>query len=488
MSKFIVKRDYESNYIEVKCVDEGYKNPKFKDNTIFYASHSENTEKYNNHNWSEMSDNDIIKLLDNEGLIEDLGLEYEGFHPNLRANSPLYVDKIDYKTDFDDNRNYLMNLNLIDLKTPYCNAMLNFTSGNRSNMEAENDFAYCGFKLSEMFDEFKKDKPNSSMREFMNYYDNIFKREPFKLVSEQRKNQWLADFKDSIVSHIDSLEYNDLRKMHIECEKSLSHLKLGVEAKDLIVERIIELEYLSKSLEFHKSNITSDQYGLLNDFANILYYYNANQDNGGFDANHWAKTLDDANISWYLQNTVSGFTHDYTNKGYYLSTLLAEKDIHINTLENRGDFVKNKIFNINPLEKGLERAFDDKPLSIRDIDLALYNDEHIIIRDTLNKTIIDIEKNYDGELMYKFFDENIKYSSDNDKITEPDNYFKRGVIEVIEDNEKEEFNLPNDAIETILKESSFVAFERKNSPTVDECLAKVEEQEAAKSSVKTPSL
>ena len=74
-------------------------------------------------------------------------------------------------------------------------------------------------------------------------------------------------------------------------------------------------------------NITHSQYELLKSFFNSLwcsYHHNTS-----FNPVHWANLLDNANISWFIQNTVSALSHKRENNGFYLSTLLRKHNILI---------------------------------------------------------------------------------------------------------------------------------------------------------------
>ncbi len=180
--------------------------------------------------------------------------------------------------------------------------------------------------------------PELDNSEYLHKLVKDFENSKKVIISDNDILNWM-DEKNTIVEHINSLNYNSLRDMYNDCQKSLKyHKELGDSVitpfnrkeSSIINDLTYELEYIKKSLDYHKENISREQYGLLNDFANILYFHNhrnTDKENNRFDSQYWADLLDNNNISWSLQNTVSALADNYENKGKYLSTHLKKEGV-----------------------------------------------------------------------------------------------------------------------------------------------------------------
>lgn len=173
-------------------------------------------------------------------------------------------------------------------------------------------------------------------------------------LKNQNLKKWFLDFKDSVVAHIDSLDYSQLKEMHISCEKDMISLRKEVESgnkgqEQLLQERQSELSYITMSMDYCKENISNIQYDVLNDFANSLYYHKHRKEDKSevFDSSYWANLLDKENISWSVQNFVSGLTDNYENKGKYLSTHLKNEGISVGVLNKRVENLHTVIDNIS---------------------------------------------------------------------------------------------------------------------------------------------
>lgn len=164
----------------------------------------------------------------------------------------------------------------------------------------------------------------------------------YNSITKPEIKEWATNVDGYDISiYIDTLNYNEIKSLFNQTEKELIDIsKIDNKTKrDKNAEllKAKELKYLTFSLNYCKKNINNEQYKLLNDFANLLYFYkhrNKDTDNK-FENKSWSELLDKNNICWELQNKVSSFTDNYENKSFYLYQLLEKEGIKINNSQNR---------------------------------------------------------------------------------------------------------------------------------------------------------
>jgi hypothetical protein len=224
--------------------------------------------------------------------------------------------------------------------------------------------------------------------------------------------------------------------MHTACEESLLWLKKEVkdgntsQGKD-IEDRTFELEYITKSLNFCKKNISNEQYDLLNDFANVQYYFKHRNINKHtrLDSSFWAKNLDDNNISWSLQNLVSDITDTYENKDKYLSTHFKAHGINIGTLENRAkelvdSYIKElESVSLNTLLKSFDETLPDIRFAIKqsNYDAPSQINE---IKNTYEEITSILKEKYSVADLYSFFKVVLVDKNDNEIEMKVDDYLE----------------------------------------------------------------
>lgn len=185
----------------------------------------------------------------------------------------------------------------------------------------------------------------------------------------------------------------------------------------------------------------------------------------GMDCRHWIINNLDSSLEWEMESVDNLFQEhkDYCNK-YDLEREFVYKD----------DIVNNKgaIWEIR--ERSIERDMvshltilngDDegiKAKNIKQIENILHNDENILLRDSKNDKLIDIELIYDGDLMYKIYDDKTTKLDDNWKIIkdfkfQTYQYEDKGVIE----SDYKTKRLPSKAIDMILKDVNDFSIARK---------------------------
>jgi len=221
MSKFLVKND--GNSVEVKCFADVW-----ADKTIFFASNDKNADIYKQHDWESMSEDEVIKKLDEMGILKEQGLKYDGFFPNLSKKDALYNSNID---DVKDKRNTLINAMNIDTTKPYFNAMTNYCSGCCQDLEeAEAYFNAIGFKFKEVFEKFQFE--HFALKNFNKYYDEIYNNDIFDLIVEDKFIDYIKSESNKRKEEIHAILTGDrnrvlreniivmsnLLKPYIECE------------------------------------------------------------------------------------------------------------------------------------------------------------------------------------------------------------------------------------------------------------------------------
>jgi hypothetical protein len=191
----------------------------------------------------------------------------------------------------------------------------------------------------------------------------------------------------------------------------------------------------------------------------------------GMDCRHWIINNLDSSQKWEMESVDNLFQEhkDYCDK-YDLEREFVYKDDIINN--------KGAIWEIR--ERSVERDMvshltildgDDegiKAKNIKQIEDILHNDESILLRDSKNDKLIDIELNYDGDLMYKIYDDKTTKLDDNFKIIKDfalqiHQHEKNGWIDF--DWEKE--SLPIDSIDRIIKDvNDFSVAQKEYMPTI----------------------
>lgn len=186
------------------------------------------------------------------------------------------------------------------------------------------------------------------------------------------------------------------------------------------------------------------------------------------DCRHWIINHLDLSLEWEVES-VEDLYQEHNN---YCDKYNLEREF-----TSKNDILNNKgaIFEIKkrPIEKELTSTLSiitDEggvtPKNLQEIESILYNDEIILLKDNKNDKFINIEKNYDGDLMYQIYDASSTELNDNGEIIKDykyqlHQYEKRNLIEVNVDTNE----LPIDSIDRILKDvDDFTATQKEYMP------------------------
>lgn len=261
-------------------------------------------------------------------------------------------------------------------------------------------------------------------REIFDYHEsrNKINHQGFSLSgnikSKMQLLKWFLDNKP-LVKHIHSLNYNDTKKMHMECERDLILLKKNQDP--LASDRANELKFIEKQLGYFKTHLDGEQYKLLVDFSNTIF--GIKKDNQKIaqnedapeietlrlDSSFWVEKLDSFNIPWELQNGIATLSDNLKNKQYYLSTLLKQQGVEVVKKlnpsfvdEELNAKVDNTVSNKNRFMSGFLGGAD---VTVWDRENEENGDYKVVA--TVNNGVISLREDYfDDQDAIKYIEQN----------------------------------------------------------------------------------
>lgn len=290
---------------------------------------------------------------------------------------------------------------------------------------------------------------NKEFQDRINLLTSEFKIGRHEIFNEKKNIAKVKVLKEKFVV---SLELFGVKDVFKPIQEYIKDIKNSYEYKDFILKKEIPLEKAHQKEKFIIANAkTNTEY--IKEFES------------GMECKNWIINNLDMSLNWEMVSVENLYQEhkEYCKKYNLEQTFVCTEDI-TNT--------KNAIWEIK--ERAIEKekiahfliVDGDEiklPKSIKEIENILYNDKKILLIDEKNDKFIEIEENYNSELIYKIFDSTITKINEYGKInrnSEVPLCQNKGVIKV----EESTGDFPVDSIDTILLNvEKFVEAEKETS-------------------------